>query len=245
MDPRRRRGIERRGFRDRHEAGVGLAELLAPVVSRPCVVAAIPRGGVVLGVAVAELLSAPLTVAYARKLTAPFARELAFGAMDEDGEVLLDEATVETLGLGPTDIDEAKARVGAEIRRRMALYRAPPLARYLPGSSAVVLVDDGLATGLTMRAALAYARRHGAREIVVATPCASASAAEYFRGEADRFVCPVVNEGFVAVGQYYDDFSPVSDDEVVAMLQSAAAKAAGRAGAPTGGRRLSFKNSKG
>jgi putative phosphoribosyl transferase len=227
-------------FRDRHEAGVTLAEMLAPVASRPCVVVAIPRGGVVLGVPVAERLSAPLTVAYARKLTAPLAPELAFGAVDEDGEVLLDDAGVEALGLGLAEIDQAKAGVGAEITRRMALYRVPPLAYYLPGSVTVVLVDDGLDTGLTMRAAVAYARRHGAREIIVAAPCASTAAAECFQREADRFVCPIVDKGFMAVAQYYADFPPVTDDEVVSMLEEA-----GRGGGRAGARRLSFRSSKG
>lgn len=238
-------GIEGGRFRDRHEAGLALAEMLAGIVAGPSVVAAILRGGVVLGVPVAERLSAPLTVVYACKLTAPLAPESPFGAVDEDGEVLLDDTTVEALGLGEADIDAAKVRVQAEIRRRMALYRVPPLARYLPGVSTVVLVDDGLATGLTMRAAVAYARRHGAREIVVAAPCASTSAAEHFQREADRFVCPIIDEGFLAVGQYYADFAPVTDEQVVSMLAQAAARAAGRPGASTEARRLSFRNSKG
>lgn len=216
----RRWQAERGGFRDREEAGQELAARLAPVITGPCVVAAIPRGGVAVALPIARRLGAPLTVVYARKLTAAFAPELAFGALDEDGQVLLQRTTVEALGLQPPDIEEAKARVAAEIRRRMALYRVPPLAGYLPGA-AVVLVDDGLATGLTMHAALAYARRHGAREITVAVPCAPPEAAERFRREADRFVCPIVDEGFMAVGQYYADFSPVTDEQVVAMLRSA------------------------
>lgn len=128
-------------FRDRAHAGRELAEALAPVWKPPCVVAAIPRGGVSVAV--------------------------------------------------------------------------PPLATHLPGV-AVVLVDDGLATGLTMRAALEYARRHGVREIIVAVPCASDSAAREFERAADRFVSLTVDPDFMAVGQYYMDFSPVSDDEVIA-----------------------------
>lgn len=204
-------------FRDRDEAGRRLAEKLAPLVSPPCVVAAIPRGGVLVAAPIAERLRGPLTVAYARKLTASFAPEFAFGALDEDGQAITNAVSVSILALGPDDIDKAKARVAAEIRRQMALYRAPPLAHYLPGA-AVVLVDDGLATGLTMRAALAYARRHGAAEVTVATPCAPTLVAERFRRDADRFVSLIVDDDFGAVGQYYVDFSPVSDDEVIAML---------------------------
>ena len=206
-----------RVFRDRAEAGRALAAELAPLISGPCVVAAIPRGGVAVALPIVERLRVPLTVAYARKLTAPFAPEFAFGALDEDGQMVLDPESVAGLGLGPDEVEKAKARVGAEIQRRMTLYRVPPLAHHLPGA-AVVLVDDGLATGLTMRAALEYARRHGAREITVAVPCAATEAAERFRRAADRFVGLIVDDAFTAVGTYYEDFSPVTDEDVVAML---------------------------
>jgi putative phosphoribosyl transferase len=228
-------------FADRLEAGRALAERLAPVVEGPCVVAAIPRGGVPVAMPIVERLGAPLAVVYARKLTSPAAPELAFGALDEDGESLLDRSTVTLLGLTPHDVDEARARVAAEIRRRMELYRVPPLARHLPDRT-VVLVDDGLATGLTMRAAVAYARRHRARSIVVAVPCASTSAAGYFERAADHLVSLVVDPDFVAVGAYYADFSPVPDEQVVAMLHRARSDPAGPS-AP--GRRVSFETSRG
>lgn len=207
-------------FRDRAEAGRLLAEKLAPLVSGPAVVAGIPRGGVAVALPIVERLRVPLTAVYARKLTSQLARELAFGALDEDGETLLDPSTVALLNLSHDDIEAAKTRVRAEIQRRMALYRVPPLAHYLP-ESAVILVDDGLATGLTMRAALRYSRRHGAREIIVAAPCAAARTAERFRQEADRFLSLIVDEDFYAVGQYYVDFPQVSDTEVVAILERA------------------------
>ena len=227
-------------FQDRAEAGRFLAAKLEPVISRPCVVAAIPRGGVAVGLPIVERLRVPLTVVYARKLTAPFAPEFAFGALDEDGETVVEPASVAMLGLSPDDMEKAKAKVSAEIRRRAALYPVRPLASYLPGS-AVVLVDDGLATGLTMRAALRYARRHGAREIIVAVPCASAEAARRFRQEADRFVSLVVDPEFAAVGQYYIDFAQVSDTQVTAMLARAQAHEAPE----LPGLRVSFKNSRG
>lgn len=220
MDAHRRRARLVETFADRTEAGRALADRLAPLLEGPSVVAAIPRGGVAVAMPIVERMSVPLTVIYARKLTAPVAPELAFGALDEDGECILEEDTVASLGLHARDIEQARARVGAEIRRRMALYRVPPLAHHLPDRT-VVLVDDGLATGLTMRAAVAYARRHGARSIIVAVPCAAPEASAYFERVADRVVSLIVDPGFMAVGAYYVDFSPVTDEAVVSMLERA------------------------
>src|SRR5688572_28790601 len=163
-------------FRDRSDAGRRLAGSLVSILKPPCVVAGIPRGGVAVALPIVERFHLPLAVVYARKITAPAAPEFAFGAIDEDGHTIVQAASVALLGLSPADIDEAKARVSKEIRRRMATYGVPALELYLP-DAAVVLVDDGLATGLTMRSALAYARRRGAREVIVAVPCASTSAA--------------------------------------------------------------------
>ncbi|HBH01695.1 MAG: hypothetical protein A2W08_02040 [Candidatus Rokubacteria bacterium RBG_16_73_20] len=230
-------------FRDRQDAGERLAEALAPVLEPPCVVAAIPRGGVSVALPIALRFRLPLAVVYARKLTAPTAPEFAFGALDEDGHATVDARSVAMLGLAPADVERAKARVLGEIRRRVAAYGVAPLGPRLRGA-AVVLVDDGLATGLTMRAALDYARRHGAREVVVAVPCAAAAAADDFRRLADRFVCPVVDADFMAVGQYYLDFEPVSDEEVLAMLARARTPAA-PAAAGDGGLRVTFKNPRG
>ena len=206
--------------------------------------AAIPRGGVSVAMPIVERFRAPLTVVYARKLTAPIAPEFAFGAIDEDGRAIVDGRSVAMLGLSPADVEKAKERVAKEIQRRMATYGVPPLATHLPGA-AVVLVDDGLATGLTMRAALDYARRHGAREVIVAVPCASDAAAREFERAADRFVSLTVDPDFMAVGQYYADFSPVSDDEVIAMLARAREPAAPAAAAERGDVRVLFKSSRG
>jgi putative phosphoribosyl transferase len=191
------------------------------MVTRPFIVAAIPRGGVAVALPIAERLAVPLSVSYARKLTSPRAPERAFGALAEDGEAIVDGASVAALGLGPMDIEEAKLRVAADIERRVALYRVPVLGRSLPGAG-VVLVDDGLATGLTMQAAIAYARRHGAREVTVAVPCASADASRVCREVADHFVSLVIDADFTAVGDYYVDFPSVPDLEVMAMLARAA-----------------------
>lgn len=200
-------------------------------------------GGVAVALPIVERLRLPLTVVYARKLTAPFAPELAFGALDEDGQMVTDRTTTAWLRLGPSDLARAKAATWSEITRRMRLYGVPPLARYLPGA-AVVLVDDGLATGLTMRAALLYARRHGAREVIVATPCAAGPTAERFRRAADRFVALAVDEQFMAVGDYYRDFSPVTDGQVLQML-AASRECLVPTASPAAGLLVSFKNSRG
>jgi putative phosphoribosyl transferase len=207
-------------FKDRTAAGEQLAARLQSLLARPCVIAAIPRGGVAVALPIVERLQRPLAIVHACKLTAPAAPELAFGAVDEDGQATVDRETVARLELSPEVIASATARVEAEIRRRIALYKAQPLAQCLPGPD-VILVDDGLATGLTMRAAVDYARRHGAREITVAVPCASEEAAVRFRQEADRFVSLIVGDAFGAVRGYYADFSPLTDEEVAAMVARA------------------------
>jgi putative phosphoribosyl transferase len=192
-------------FLDRIEAGHRLAAALAGRVDPPAVVAGIPRGGVIVALPVAERLGAPLTVVYARKLTVPSWPELAFGAVDEEGFMLIDSRTTDALGLSREEIEGARIRVEREIAARRARYGVSPLSAWLPGR-AVVLVDDGLATGLSMRAGLELARRHGARQVTTA---------------------------FRAVGDYYEDFRPVTDDEVVeararVTKRPAPAAAAGR-----------------
>jgi putative phosphoribosyl transferase len=209
-------------FKDRQAAGEQLAERLLSLLARPCVVAAIPRGGIAVALPIVERLQRPLAIVHACKLTAPAAPDLAFGALDEEAQAVVDYHTVARLELGPEVLASATAGVEAEIRRRIALYKGRPLAQYLPGPD-VILVDDGLATGLTMRAAVAYARRHGAREITVAVPCASEEAAVRFRHEADRFVGLIVGDAFGAVGGYYADFPALTDEDVSAMLARAEA----------------------
>jgi predicted phosphoribosyltransferase/pimeloyl-ACP methyl ester carboxylesterase len=209
-----------RVFRDRAEAGRALADRLAPLVRRPCIVAAFPQGGVAVALPVAERLRAPLTVIYARTLAAPIAPEFAFGALDEDGQIVTDPAASAWLRLPDVELERVKTAVSTEIQRRISRYRAAPLARHLPGAT-VVLVDDGTASPLTMTAALAYARRHGAAAVIVATPCASGAAADRLRREADELVALAIDERFAAAREYYRDFSAVSDEQVMAMLEQA------------------------
>lgn len=219
-DPDRRREMRYQG---RLDAGHALAAELAGLSLGPCVVAGIPRGGVVVARPIADRLGAPLTALHTRKLAASIAPEVAFGAVDEDGHVVIDYATSVSLGLGDADMARIKAEVGAEIARRRGLYGSAPLSDYLPGRT-VILVDDGLATGLTMQAAVAYAQRHGAEAVIVAVPCASVRAARQVASllhrEGDHFVCPIVDDEFGAVGAYYADFRQVQDDDVAELLHS-------------------------
>jgi putative phosphoribosyl transferase len=216
-------------YSDREHAGRVLADRLAGVIAPPCVVGAIPRGGLIVALPLAERLRAPLGIVFVRKLVVPVAPEVAVGAIDEDGETLLDPSTAESVEATPEELAAARRRARHEIERQRAAYPSPPLATLLPGATAV-LVDDGLATGLTMRAAVAWVRRHGVREVVVAVPCAAASAARRFEREADRFVSPVVAGGSFAVGSFYRDFHAVSDREVLGVLERARA-----VGSPKGG----------
>jgi putative phosphoribosyl transferase len=209
-----------RPFQDRTAAGERLAARLQTLLARPSVVAAIPRGGVAVALPIVERLRRPLAIVHACKLTTTAAPEVAFGALDEDGRATIDSAAVARLQVGADDIASITARVEAEMRRRALLYKARPLAEYLPGPD-VVLVDDGLATGLTMRAAVHYVRRLGAREVTVAVPCASETAAARFRDDADRFVSLIVGDVLGAVGGYYADFAELTDEQVCAMIARA------------------------
>jgi predicted phosphoribosyltransferase len=225
-------------YEGRLEAGRVLAGELWKLELGPCIVAGIPRGGIIVAGPIAERLDAPLAAVHTRKLSSPQAPEYAFGAMDEDGHAVLDYRSVVALGLGEREVEEVKATVVREVARRARLYAGTRLADHLPAPT-VVLVDDGLATGLTMQAAIGYAQRHGAEAIVVAVPCASERAAYEVRSllqrPADRFVCPVVDPEFRAVGEYYRDFRQVTDDEVAKALGRVVAPVPREAAAPAKG----------
>ena len=207
----------KRPYADRAEAGAVLASTLTGLKGMRCVVAALPRGGVPVAVPIARELDAPLTLSFVRKLSLARAPELAVGAVDEDGHILMDAATLSELGASMDELVEARTRAAREIVRQQQSFPAPPLERFVPDAS-VVLVDDGPATGLTLRLAIAHARRHGALEVIVAVPCSSVLAANRLRREANRFICPWVDPDFLAVGRHYEDFHQMSDAEVVAEL---------------------------
>lgn len=207
-------------FRDREEAGRDLAAALAPFrFSRPLVLA-IPRGAIPLGAILARELSGDLDIVLARKIGAPGNPEFALGAVDESGEILLSpEAGL--FGLGPEEAEKARLRELAVIRERRRLWGKgrPPVD---PAGRTVILVDDGMATGSTMEAALHFVRKKNPAELVVALPVAPPEALDRIRPLADRVVCLRVPEDFRAVGQYYASFPQVGDDEAGGLLGRAA-----------------------
>lgn len=208
-------------FRDRAEAGARLAGLLAGMAGRPGIlVLGLPRGGVPVAFEAARALRAPLDVFVVRKLGLPGFEELAMGAIASGGVRVLNPAVVEGRGIKPGTIEAVAERELAELRRREAAYRGglPPLE--VRGRE-VILVDDGIATGSSMRAGVQALRQAGAARIVAAAPVAARSTAEQMRSEVDELAAVLLPEDLGAVGAWYDDFSQTSDAEVQALLRKA------------------------
>ena len=203
-------------FTDRVEAGRELAGSLAHLGS-DVLVLGLPRGGVPVAAQVAESLGAPLDVYVGRKLGVPGHEELAMGAIASGGVRVLDVRRAQTLGVSERDIEEVARRELVELRRREEAYRGNRPIPDARGKTGVV-VDDGLATGATMQAAVRGLRERGAGRIVVAVPVASAQACSALAEEADQLVCLHQPEPFMAVGRWYDDFRPTTDEEVRHLL---------------------------
>jgi len=202
-------------FADRRDAGRRLAAALAHLRDRRPFVVAVPRGGVVVGREVANFLQAPLDVIVPRKLRAPFNPELAIGAVAEGGAVFIDEDTARGIGSGYLGQEIAAQR--GEIARRVMVYRGGRSLPCLEGVTAIV-VDDGIATGATMVAALRAVRALAPAQLVAAVPVAPPEGIVRLAKEADEVVCLAAPALFHAVGQFYADFSQIEDDEVVALL---------------------------
>jgi putative phosphoribosyl transferase len=207
-------------LRNRKEAGEKLASQLQDYKGKSVVVLAIPRGGVVLGYEVARALEAPLDIVVPRKIGAPGNPELAIGAVAEDGTMVLDHGLLEMFSVSNEYVEREREAEMAEIRRRTLVFRGglPPLG--LSGK-VVIVVDDGLATGATMKAAVASIRKKGASEVIVAVPVGPPDTVRELSKEVERVVCPIVYEPFMAIGQFYDDFTQVEDDEVIRLLRLA------------------------
>jgi predicted phosphoribosyltransferase len=184
-------------------------------------VLALPRGGVVVGYEVAVALGAPLDVLVARKLGSPGNPEFGFGALAPGGARYLNEDTVRLLHLSEEEIERIAEREMREMRRRAEVYRAGGPEPDVAGRTAI-LVDDGLATGATARAAVAAVRRCDPGALVLAVPVSAPDTAAALRREVDELVCPLVPPGFMAVGQWYADFTQTTDAEVVELLRRAA-----------------------
>jgi predicted phosphoribosyltransferase len=205
-------------FRDRTDAGRQLAAKLTHYAGRDdVIVLALPRGGVPVGAAVAAALSAPLDVFLVRKLGVPGHEELAMGAIASGGVRVENASVVRQLGIPERVIDEVARQELRELERREAAYRGdrpPPAVR----GKTVILVDDGLATGSTMRAAVAAVRELGPARVVVAAPVGAAETCADFAEEADEAVCAHEPDPLYAVGMWYDDFSQTTDAEVRELL---------------------------
>jgi predicted phosphoribosyltransferase len=209
-------------FHDRRDAGRKLAEKLMKYANRPDVlVLALPRGGVPVGFEVAQALHAPLDVFLVRKLGVPGREELAMGAIASGGVRVLNEDVVNQLGIPEEVIDAVAAEQAQELRRREQAYRDDRPAPEVQGAT-ILLVDDGLATGSTMRAAVAALRRQGPARIVVAVPVGAVETCDDLRTVADEVVCARTPEPFWAVGIWYEDFTQTTDEEVHDLLERAA-----------------------
>jgi putative phosphoribosyl transferase len=214
-------------FRNRRDAGRRLAEELSVYRARQPVVVALPRGGVPVGFEVARALLCELDVVLVRKVGAPQQPELAIGAVGEEGVVVLDDDLVARLGVDRTTVEGLVRRAEQELAvQDVTLRRARPVAR-VKGRT-VIVVDDGLATGATMRAAIAVLRRRGARRVVVAVPVGAGDTVRALGQIADDLVSTAVPPEFMSVGQWYGEFAPVSDDEVVDLLARSLAESSGR-----------------
>ena len=209
-------------FRNRTEAGALLAEKLARYADQPEVfILALPRGGVPVGYEVAKALHAPLDIVIVRKLGVPGQEELAMGAITRGGVRIVNRLIVEALGISGSQIEAVAAEERKELERRELLYRGGRTAPVIRGWI-VILVDDGIATGATMRVALAAFRKQQPARLIVAVPVAPLSTVLELRAEGEEVVCVRAIEPFDAIGSWYKDFRQISDEEVCDLLERAA-----------------------
>jgi putative phosphoribosyl transferase len=208
-------------FVDRQEAGTRLAERLSGYAAAAPIVIGLPRGGVPVAAVVASALGAPLDIIVVRKLGCPWQPELGFGAVAEGGIRVMNDALVHDLDLTPEELAAVTAREEAELERRVRTYRGgrPPIA---VDGRVVILVDDGLATGYTARAAVEALRRRRAAKVILAVPVASEAGASELRRHADDVVAVATPSWFLAIGEFYEDFSQTSDEDVIALLEQGA-----------------------
>jgi len=209
-------------FRDRIEAGRYLATKLAHYAGRPdLLILALPRGGVPVAFEVAKSLEAPLDVFLVRKLGFPGHEEMAMGAIASGGVIVFNEDVLEGNGIPDYIIHDVAERELQELKRREEVYRAD-MPEIAVNGRTVILVDDGLATGSTMRAAAQALRKQHPKRLVVAVPVGAPDTCNEFRSEVDEVICAVAPDRFRAVGLWYEDFSQTTDEEVQWLLEDAA-----------------------
>ena len=206
-------------FRDRIEAGNLLAERLAENRFAPIIVLGIPRGGVILGDIVAKKLDADFDIVIPRKLGAPENEELAMGAVMEDGTVYINTYIVNALRIPENYIESERLRQVAEIRRRSTAYRKHGLSYNIRGKNTII-VDDGIATGATVIASARWARKHNPSTLTIAVPVAPFQSVEVLEQESDSIIVLHMPHDFGSVGQFYEEFGPVSDDQVTQIMRS-------------------------
>lgn len=206
-------------FKNRQEAGLKLAERLMNYRNQDVLVLGIPRGGVIVAAEVARSLQAPLDIIIPRKISAPFNEELAVGAVAPDGTVIFDRQALALFKLQQEDLEEQIAKEIAEIERRSNFYRKKR-DKLDCHRKTVILVDDGIATGMTARAALQSLQKQEPAHLVLAVPVASKEAVAELQDYTDNLVCLHLPTVFYAVGQFYQDFNQTTDEEVLAVLDS-------------------------
>jgi len=207
-------------FADRQQAGRELVSRLSNLRDSGAIVYALPRGGVPVAVEIARALSLPLDLLYVRKIGAPFQPELALGAIVDgnDPDFVINEALVRRLGITPETLGELKKVELAEIERRRQRYGKALATPLTPTGRPAIVVDDGLATGATVRAAVQALRRRGATRVIVAVPVAPPDAVADLEAAGAEVVCPHICEPFFGVGNFFHDFRQLSDQDVVALL---------------------------
>jgi len=204
-------------FRNRVEAGQRLGEALKDLKGRDVIVLGIPRGGVVVASEVAEALGAPLDVIITRKVSPPGEPEYALGAVGQDGEVIMDQKAAVSLGVDKGYLEAEIARKRVEVRERTLKFRGERPFPSLAGK-VVVVVDDGMATGSSVSAAVLSIKKRGPKEVVVAVPVAPSDAVETLTEDGNRVVCLETPGAFFAIGEFYGDFEQVDDEEVREIL---------------------------
>jgi len=206
-------------FKDREEAGRLLAQELSKYWGKGAVVLGIPRGGVVIGKEIAAFLKADLDILLAHKLTAPGQPELAMGSVSEDGKLFLNERVISGLYISPAEIEEEKKRQIAEIKRRVRQFRSVRQKVSLSGRI-VIITDDGVATGSTAEAAVWAARGDRPEKLIMAMPVGPEDTIKRLAEDVDEMLCLRVPPFFGAVGQFYENFKPVEDYEVIEILKN-------------------------
>jgi putative phosphoribosyl transferase len=206
-------------YKDRKDAGIRLVSMLMKYKDRKdVIVLALPRGGVVIGYEIAKALNCPLDIIIIRKIGYPGQPELAIGAISETGAIVLNEGIISTYNVSKDYIEREITKQKDEISRRIDFYRGGKDIPSLDGKT-IILVDDGIATGATMKAAISTLKKEKIVRLIAALPVSSEDAEEEIKKMVDEWVCPETHTWFTAVGNYYQDFTQVSDDKVIELLK--------------------------